>query len=131
MQPSGYDIWINGNKYSLTLKLNWVENGQVGADVWDPKHNHDEYQKNICHVYTDKKKHQSAHVTIPYSMFNEEDLNAASTITFTNTNLSNTSITIRGASTGTWLLAAAAVFIAAPAVAVATRKQRKGAAHAK
>ncbi len=129
MQPSGYDILINGNHYSLTLNTIGVQNGQVGGDVWDPKHNKDVRQKNICHVHTDKKSHQSAYVTIPYSMFNEEDLNAASTITFTNRNLSNTSITISGASTGPWLLAAAAVLIAAPAVAVATHKQRKGVAH--
>jgi uncharacterized protein (TIGR04145 family) len=134
LQPSGYDIKMGDTTYTLDLKVNpWsLQDGQsqnCGIGVWDPRNNRYNESADQCAAYSDEKGHQSAYVTIPYSMFDEADLNDASTVSIRNNSLTTEPLTISGASTGPWLLAAAAVLIAAPAVAVATRKQRKGVAH--
>ncbi|MGN1272690.1 MAG: Firmicu-CTERM sorting domain-containing protein [Lactobacillus sp.] len=109
LMPSGYDIKIGNVTYSLTLKVEpWnIQNGQSGFDkieVWDSKTRQDKFQSNVCHYYSDSEGRQSALVTIPYSMFNRDDLNESTNITMQNINLGgNKEIKISGASTGPYI----------------------------
>lgn len=138
LMPSGYMIKIGDKSYSLDLQVQpWsIQDGQsgtAGIGVYDTSRGKYKTKGDTVSYYSDKNGHQSALVTIPYSMFAEEDLNASSTVSFNNGNLgsSKDNITISGASTGPWLLAASAVIIAAPTVAIASRKKKGQAAHEK
>lgn len=121
LQPSGYQIKINNHIYDLTLHDTWkIKKGQptsAGLDVWDRTRNHPENRDTGCRYYSNSNGVQSAIVSIPYSVFNKEDLNASTNITMQNTNLGGQKeITISGASTGPYVPAIIAFILASIAV---------------
>lgn len=134
MMPSGYEIKIGNNVYDLSLDVyshlysiqkDQTEYSNIG--IWDRTRGIYTTSKDACRLNSDNRYNHSVFVTIPYSMFNDKDINGSTTITLKNANLGNNQeITVTGASTFPYIPVIIAIILASITVVIYYHKKESG-----